>query len=58
VDEYVDQFMPVVQKVTKVFLSRVWHERDTQTTSSWFDSVHKPCVILDSVEASFRSEHI
>ncbi|KIW62460.1 hypothetical protein PV04_10633 [Phialophora macrospora] len=58
VDEYVDQFTPVVQKATKAFLSRVWQERDAQTTCSWFDSVHKPCVILDSIETSSRSEPI
>jgi len=52
VDEYVDRFTPVVQQATKVFLARVWQERDCQTTRSWFDSVHKPCVVLDSIGAS------
>jgi hypothetical protein len=52
VDRYVDQFTPVVQRATKTFLSRVWRERDLRTTFSWFDSVHKPCVVLDSIGAS------
>jgi hypothetical protein len=49
VDRYVDQFTPVVQNATKTFLSRVWQERDVQTGFSWFDSIHKPCVVLDSI---------
>ncbi|KIX10162.1 uncharacterized protein Z518_01243 [Rhinocladiella mackenziei CBS 650.93] len=52
VDEYVDRFMPVVQEATKTFLSRIWRERDAQAICSWFDSVHKPCVVLDSLGAS------
>lgn len=52
VDEYVDQFTPVVQKATKVFLSRVWLERDVNANCSWFDSIHKPCVVLDSIGSS------
>lgn len=47
VNEYVDRFMPAVQVATKTFLSRVWRDRDAQTLCSWFDSVHKPCVVLD-----------
>ncbi|OAL32563.1 hypothetical protein AYO20_07873 [Fonsecaea nubica] len=54
VDEYVDQFMPVVQEATKTFLLRIWRERDAQEISSWFDSLHKPCVILDSLKGSSR----
>ncbi|KAL2426980.1 hypothetical protein ABEF95_005710 [Exophiala dermatitidis] len=49
VDEYVDRFMPVVQEATRTFLSRIWRERDVGAISSWFDSVHKPCVTLDSL---------
>jgi hypothetical protein len=52
VDEYVDHFTPAVQRATKTFLSRVWHERDVKPTYSWFDSAYKPCVILDSVDAT------
>ncbi|KAI9733799.1 MAG: hypothetical protein M1818_007066 [Claussenomyces sp. TS43310] len=52
VEEYVDQFTPAVQKATKIFLLRVWRERDVKTTCSWFDSAHKPCVVLDSIDAT------
>jgi hypothetical protein len=52
VDEYVDQFTPVVQEATKIFLERVWHERDVKITSCWFDSVSKPCVVLSSIDAT------
>lgn len=51
-DEYVDQFAPVVQKATKTFLSRVWWERDNKLTASWFDSTHKPCVVLASIDTA------
>ncbi|KAF7560569.1 hypothetical protein G7046_g3585 [Stylonectria norvegica] len=50
VDKYVDQSSPIVQKATKTFLWRVWREREAQETLRWFDSVHKPCVILGSIE--------
>jgi hypothetical protein len=53
VDRYVDQFTPVVQKATKIFLSRIWHERDLHTNFSWLDSIHKPCVVLDAISGSF-----
>lgn len=53
VDQYVDQLTPVVQKATSTFLTRVWYERDIVPNYSWFDSVHKPCVVLDSIEATF-----
>jgi hypothetical protein len=49
VSDYVDQLTPVVQKATKTFLKRVWNERDILTNCSWLDSVHKPCVVLDSI---------
>ncbi|OQV07904.1 hypothetical protein CLAIMM_12260 [Cladophialophora immunda] len=52
VDKYVDRFMPVVQEATRTFLSRIWRERDAQGIRAWFDSVHKPCVILDSLGSS------
>lgn len=51
-NDYVDKFTPVVQEASKVFLWRVWHERDVKKNFSWFDSVHKPCVVLESIEAS------
>ncbi|OAL27624.1 hypothetical protein AYO22_03528 [Fonsecaea multimorphosa] len=54
VDEYVDRFMPAVQEATKIFLSRIWRERDAQEICSWFDSVHKPCIILESLRDSSR----
>jgi hypothetical protein len=50
--EYVDQFTPVVQKATRTFLSRIWHERDVQVTTCWFDSVHKPCVVLHAIDST------
>lgn len=53
VDKYVDQFTPAVQKATKTFLTRIWHERDAHMVYSWFDSVHKPCVVLDAVGSQF-----
>ncbi|TVY80710.1 hypothetical protein LSUE1_G003577 [Lachnellula suecica] len=53
VDEFVDQFTPVVQNATRTFLQRVWHERDVQGIACWFDSVHKPCAVLDSIESSY-----
>ncbi|KFZ12680.1 hypothetical protein V502_06995 [Pseudogymnoascus sp. VKM F-4520 (FW-2644)] len=52
VDKYVDQFSPVVQKAAKTFLSRIWHERDFKITYSWFDSVHKPCAVLQYIETA------
>jgi hypothetical protein len=50
VDRFVDQFTPVVQNAAKMFLSKVWHERDSKVTSYWFDSISKPCVVLSTVE--------
>ncbi|KUJ24626.1 uncharacterized protein LY89DRAFT_25815 [Mollisia scopiformis] len=52
VDEYVDQFTPVVQEATRTFLERVWHERDVKITTCWFDSLSKPCVVLNSIDAA------
>lgn len=52
VDEYVDEFTPVVKKATKSFLSRVWLERDHKLTASWFDSTCKPCVVLASIDTA------
>lgn len=52
VEKYVDQFTPVVQKATRNFLLRVWHERDMQITTCWFDSVHKPCAVLNLIDSS------
>jgi hypothetical protein len=59
VDDYVDHYAPFMQKATKTFLSRVWHERDLNLTSSWFDSVHKPCPVMASIDATcFTSSSI
>lgn len=55
VDEYVDRFTPVVQRATKTFLSRVWRERDSKLTASWFESTYKPCVVLASIETTLFS---
>jgi hypothetical protein len=52
VDNYVDQFAPAVQKAAKAFLSRVWHERDFKITPCWFDSAHKPCVLLNYLDTT------
>lgn len=52
VDDYVDHFAPFMQKATKTFLSRVWHERDLNLTSRWFDSIHKPCPVMDFIDAT------
>ena len=57
VDLYVDQLTPVVQAATRKFLTRVWSERDGQPGSSWFESVHKPCVVLNSINPTF-SGHV
>jgi hypothetical protein len=52
VDHYVDQFAPVIQKAGKTFLSRVWRERDSKTTTSWFNSTQKPCPVLHYIETA------
>lgn len=49
VNYYVDQLTPVVQQATKTFLRRVWNERDVVVNCSWLDSIHKPCVVLDTI---------
>lgn len=52
VDDYVDHYAPSLRKATKTFLLRVWHERDLNLTSRWFDSIHKPCPVMDSIDAT------
>jgi len=52
VDDCVDRYAPFLQKATKTFLSRVWHERDLNLTTRWFDTIYKPCPVLDSVNAT------
>ena len=52
VDDYVDDYAPFLRKATKIFLSRVWHERDLNLTSRWFDSIYKPCPVIDSIDAT------
>lgn len=54
VDQYVDQLTPVVQAATRRFLTRVWGERDGGRGGSWLESVHKPCVVLDSMNQTFE----
>ncbi|KAI1421315.1 hypothetical protein F5Y12DRAFT_787577 [Xylaria sp. FL1777] len=50
--DYVDSFSPVVQKATRSFLCRIWHDRDLKITSCWFDSIHKPCPVLQSLDVA------
>jgi hypothetical protein len=52
VDDYVDHYAPFLRKATKTFLSKVWHERDLNLTTRWFDSIHKPCPVLNSINAT------
>lgn len=52
VNDYVDQLTPVVQEATKTFLKRVWRERDVLINCSWLDSIHKPCVVMDYIDAN------
>ncbi|KAH7393247.1 hypothetical protein BKA64DRAFT_81725 [Cadophora sp. MPI-SDFR-AT-0126] len=52
VDDYVDHYAPFLRKATKKFLSRVWRERDTNLTTRWFDSIHKPCPVMESIDAT------
>lgn len=49
VDDCVDQYAPTLKKATKRFLCNVWRERDSNFTGYWFDLVHKPCPVLDSL---------
>ncbi|KAF1995129.1 hypothetical protein P154DRAFT_526604 [Amniculicola lignicola CBS 123094] len=53
VDNYVDKFTTVIQEATRKFLSRIWHERDMNTTFCWFDSISKPCAVLHAVDLLF-----
>lgn len=58
VDDYVDHYAPFLRKGTKIFLSRVWHERDAKLTTRWFDSIHKPCPVMESLDStSFGNPH-
>ncbi|KAH6715344.1 hypothetical protein BKA61DRAFT_549305 [Leptodontidium sp. MPI-SDFR-AT-0119] len=52
VDDYVDHYAPFLRDATKIFLLRVWHERDMGLTTRWFDSIHKPCPVMDSIDAT------
>lgn len=52
VDDCVDHFAQLMQKATKTFLSRVWNERDEKATMRWFDSVYKPCPVLEAITAT------
>lgn len=52
VDVCVDHYAQSLQKATKTFLSRVWNERDLNLTTRWFDSIYKPCPVLDSINAT------
>jgi len=49
-DFYVDQgTTSVVKEAITTFLKRIWFERDFKTTTCWFDSICKPCVVLNSM---------
>ncbi|KAB5566473.1 hypothetical protein GE09DRAFT_1171592 [Coniochaeta sp. 2T2.1] len=52
VDDYVASYAPTLRTATKMFLTRVWQERDTSLTCRWFDSIHKPCPVVDSIDAT------
>ncbi|TGO16950.1 hypothetical protein BTUL_0022g00510 [Botrytis tulipae] len=52
VDDCVDDFAHFMQKATKTFLLRVWHERDANFITRWFDSIHKPCPVLNALTAT------
>ncbi|CAM1505803.1 Fc.00g114400.m01.CDS01 [Cosmosporella sp. VM-42] len=52
VSDCVDAYAPFLQKATQIFLSRIWDERDLSVTNRWFDSIHKPCPVLDSINAT------
>ncbi|KAI8946102.1 hypothetical protein F4801DRAFT_593626 [Xylaria longipes] len=49
---YVDHFSLVLQEAARTFLCRLWHDRDLQIVSCWFDSIHKPCPILQSLDVA------
>ncbi|KAH8809240.1 hypothetical protein F5884DRAFT_794889 [Xylogone sp. PMI_703] len=55
VDTYADHFIPVVKDQTKSFLLRVWRERDTFESSSWFSCMSKPCVVLHAIDTTLFS---
>ncbi|KAH8890688.1 hypothetical protein GQ53DRAFT_782374 [Thozetella sp. PMI_491] len=50
VDDYVDHYAPAMQSAMKIFLSRIWRERDVNVTSRWFDSMYKPCPVLHAID--------
>lgn len=56
VDDCVDDFAHFMQKATKTFLLRVWHERDANLTTRWFDSIHKPCPVLNALTATCSTD--
>ncbi|APA14991.1 hypothetical protein sscle_14g097610 [Sclerotinia sclerotiorum 1980 UF-70] len=52
VNNCVDHYSQFLQKATKIFLSRIWQERDMNLTTRWFDSIYKPCPVLYSINAT------
>lgn len=52
VNDCVDHYSQFLQKATKIFLSRIWQERDMNLTTRWFDSIYKPCPVLYSINAT------
>jgi len=50
-DEKVDKYAPALKAAVRQFLEKIWAERDTTPVRfNWFDSVHKPCPVLDSIQ--------
>ncbi|KAK3383633.1 hypothetical protein B0T24DRAFT_56442 [Lasiosphaeria ovina] len=52
VDCYVDHYAPPLRQVARVFLVKVWGERDLNLNGRWLDSIHKPCPVLAAVDAA------
>ncbi|KXJ85239.1 hypothetical protein Micbo1qcDRAFT_223630 [Microdochium bolleyi] len=50
-DEQVDRYAPALKAAVRQFLEKIWQERDaTPVGLRWFDSVHKPCPVVDSIQ--------
>ncbi|OIW26871.1 hypothetical protein CONLIGDRAFT_492099 [Coniochaeta ligniaria NRRL 30616] len=52
VDDYVDCWAPFLRRETKTFLARVWRERDLEISRRWFESVVRPCPVIDYIDAT------
>ena len=59
INYYVDLYSPSVQQAALIFLTRIWHERDSRMTDRWFDSIYKPCPVMNSInDRCFNSQEI